>query len=61
MPVPKCKTCEHINQTKYDSGQTFRYCDNKKVSELGRYIRGNEHKTSPKWCPLRGVEDEKKN
>jgi hypothetical protein len=50
MPVPKCIKCEYVKEDKYNV-QTYRRCENEKVG--ARYIRGNEHKTSPKWCPLR--------
>lgn len=48
--VPKCRVCVHMAKIEYPT-IAYRRCDHKDIGD--RYIRGNEHKTSPKWCPLR--------
>ena len=42
--VPHCKECARLH------GEKWSYW---KCLALGRFITGQEVRTSPKWCPLR--------
>lgn len=62
-PVPKCKMCEYYKEQRISSDDLSltRYCSNSlsmiKIdgvkNQVYQFIKLNECKTSPKWCPLR--------
>lgn len=52
MAVPKCKECKYMYGPKCPN-RTYRRCEHPVIT--CRHIRGNEHSTSPKWCPLRDI------
>jgi hypothetical protein len=56
--VPKCIQCKDLHQ--YDIGKhTYYDCYNDKIYGTGKKIYSKDIKTSPKWCPLRQIEEEK--
>ena len=48
--VPHCHDCKHHERFN-NAGKHMHRC-----VKVGRMISGNDTRTSPKWCPLRGKE-----
>lgn len=46
--VPHCNDCKHHERFN-NAGKYAHRCD-----KAGRMVSGNDTRTSPRWCPLRG-------
>ena len=46
--VPHCHDCKHHERFN-NAGKHMHKCD-----KVGRMVSGNDTRTSPRWCPLRG-------
>jgi len=67
MKIPKCKECEFMYETivaDYSKIKEHRcqYIEKRKYEngiteniQWDKWIKGNEFKSSPKWCPKRNI------
>ncbi len=58
--VPNCNECEYLKM--YDYVYKNYYCDNEaRTDDMGKLSVDDLPKTSPKWCPLRVMKNNKQN